>query len=167
MPTGQFIAVQSYLMQVLSIPFCSRLAITGAPEGPQPSMSPNGVCGERLLGKRILIVEDEALLAMEMQFAFEDEGAEVLGPALSLEAATTLVAGTPEIDAAILDVDLGGHDVYPVASLLAARGVPFLFHTGHGSEASLAALFPSAITLTKPTFPDTLVRELRRLASRA
>lgn len=153
-------------MQLHSISFSSRLATAGAPEGAKSATSSYDASGERLLGKRILIVEDEALLAMEMQFAFEDEGAEVLGPALSLDSAAALVASTAEIDAAILDVDLGGHDVYPVASLLASRGVPFLFHTGHGSEANLAALFPGAITLTKPTFPDKLIRELRRLALR-
>src|SRR5262245_47445693 len=75
----------------------------------------DGGPAERLLGKRILIVEDQALLAMELQFALEDEGADVLGPALSLAAAVRLVSETDEIDAAVLDVDLAGQDVYPVA----------------------------------------------------
>lgn len=117
--------------------------------------------GERLLGKRVLIVEDEALLALELQFAFEDEGADVLGPAMSLESALTF-AGEAEIDIAVLDVDIAGVEVYPVAAILQQRGIPFIFHTAHGSRVELAALFPGAITCMKPTMPDTLVRQLLR-----
>lgn len=119
--------------------------------------------GERLLGRRVLIVEDQALLALELQCAFEDEGAEVLGPALTLEAARTVVLAQDAIDAAVLDVDLIGHDVYPVAALLQKRGVPLLFHTGHATVAELHALFPDAVTCIKPTLPDRLVRQLVRL----
>lgn len=125
---------------------------------------PAGNPGERLLGKRVLIVEDEALLALELQFAFEDEGADVLGPAMSLESAMTL-AGSEEIDIAVLDVDIAGHEVYPVAAVLQQRGVPFIFHTAHGSRIELAALFPGAITCMKPTMPDTLVTQLLRAGS--
>src|SRR5262245_56811970 len=80
------------------------------------SAAGSGAEGERLLGKRVLLVEDQALLAMELQFALEDEGAEVLGPALSLSAAVRMVNEAKEIDAAVLDVDLSGEDVYPVAA---------------------------------------------------
>lgn len=119
--------------------------------------------GERLLGKRILIVEDQALLALELQFAFEDEGAEVIGPALSLPAARMSLADHAEIDLAVLDVDLAGADVYPIAALLQQRGVPFLFHTGHGTESEIHALFPGATICIKPTLPATLIAELLRL----
>jgi len=122
----------------------------------------SGDAGQRLLGQRVLIVEDEALLALELQYAFEDEGAEVIGPAMSLDHALTFAAGA-EIDLAVLDVDLAGREVYPVASLLRKRGVPFVFHTGHGSRSELAAMFPGAITCTKPTMPDMLVLQLTRL----
>ena len=123
-----------------------------------------GIPGERLLGKRVLIVEDEALLAMELQFAFEDEGGEVVGPALSLMKALETVTHAREIDVAVLDVDLAGEDVYPIAELLLQRGVPFLFHTAHGSSNLLSGLFPGALTCTKPTLPDTLIAHLMRLA---
>lgn len=119
-----------------------------------------GHAGERLLGKRVLIVEDEALLALELQFAFEDEGAEVLGPAMSLNGAVALVTDSQDIDLAVLDVDIAGQDVYPVAAMLQQRGIPFVFHTAHGSRTELAAMFPSAVTCTKPTMPDTLVVQL-------
>lgn len=117
--------------------------------------------GERLLGRRVLIVEDEALLALELQFAFEDEGAEVIGPAMSLDRAMT-IAVADEIDLAVLDVDIAGQDVYPVAAILQQRGIPFVFHTAHGSRIELSAMFPGAVTCTKPTMPDTLVLQLLR-----
>lgn len=117
---------------------------------------------EPLLGKRVLIVEDEALLAMELQFAFEDAGAQVLGPALSRDAAFAMVEQRGDIDIAVLDVDLAGRDVYPVASLLRERGVPFLFHTAHGSREELRTLFPDAPTCIKPAPPERLIEQLAR-----
>ena len=142
-------------------PPCLRLQTGGdRPGGHHAAPMSRAHPGERLLGRRVLIVEDQALLALEMQFAFEDEGAEVLGPALTLEAARAVALADEPIDAAVLDVDLIGHEVYPVAALLQKRGVPLLFHTGHGTVAELHALFPDAVTCIKPTLPDTLVRRL-------
>ena len=80
--------------------------------------------GERLLGKHVLIVEDEALLALELELAFGDEGAEIVGPALSLSHGVMLVEATAQIDCAVLDVDLGGRDVFPIAHALEQRGIP-------------------------------------------
>jgi DNA-binding NtrC family response regulator len=112
---------------------------------------------EKLLGRRVLIVEDEALVAMDLQFAFEDAGAEVLGPAMSLGDALGLAEHAPEIDCALLDVDIAGCDVYPVAQVLHRRGIPFIFHTGHGSQRAISAMFPGAITCLKPTLPEKLI----------
>lgn len=129
-------------------------------DGDSPRQPPHDRPGERLLGKAVLIVEDEALLALELQLAYEDEGAEVIGPALSLMAAVEAVAHTPRIDFAVLDVDLAGEDVYPIAEMLLQRGVAFLFHTGHGSRTQLEQLYPGSKTLTKPTLPETLIDHL-------
>ena len=104
-----------------------------------------------------MIVEDEALVAMDLQFDFEDAGAEVLGPAMSLEDALALAEQAPEIDCALLDVDIAGCDVYPVAEMLQRRGIPFIFHTGHGSRRAHGAMFPGAITCQKPTLPEKLI----------
>jgi CheY-like chemotaxis protein len=117
----------------------------------------------RLSGKRILIVEDEALVALDLELAFEDEGAEIVGPALSLGHALDLLEGEQAIAGAVLDVDLGGLDVFPVAEILRERGVPFIFHTGHATRESLELLFPGSVTCTKPTQPSTLITELLRL----
>jgi DNA-binding response OmpR family regulator len=117
-----------------------------------------------LLGKRVLIVEDEALLAFELQLSFEEEGAEIVGPALSLASATALLETGIEIDCAILDVNLGGNEVFPVAHALQLRGVPFLFHTAHAAAKDLAALFPGSETLPTPARPEDLVARLAAIA---
>jgi two-component sensor histidine kinase len=82
---------------------------------------------------RVMIVEDEALVAMMMEGFVEELGFSVCGPFSSLSAAT-VAAQTGGFEAAVLDVNLGGEVVYPLADLLAERGVPFIFVTGYGSE---------------------------------
>jgi CheY-like chemotaxis protein len=127
---------------------------TAEPVAPVPC---SGAPGEKLLGRRVLIVEDEALVAIDLQFAFEDAGAEVLGPAMSLTDAMAMAEQADQIDCALLDVDLAGHDIYPVATVLQRRGIPFIFHTGHGSRRKHCEMFPGAITCLKPTLPETLI----------
>lgn len=144
-------------------PLPARLAASAQPpRNPVFGTGDNAEPGERLLGKRILIVEDEALLAMELEFALLDEGAEVIGPALSLEAALRLIESGPPIDCALLDVDLGGKDVYPAAHLLAQRNIPITFHTGHGSPRELSQLFPGSHTVLKPSRTAALIDLLAR-----
>ena len=87
----------------------------------------------KLAGRRILIVEDEALVAMLVEDALLDAGAEVIGPVATVaEAMALLDAGSP--DGAVLDLNLAGETSTPVADLLAARGVPFVVATGYGAE---------------------------------
>ena len=80
---------------------------------------------------RILIVEDEMLVAMNIEDMLLDLGHEIAGMAARLDAALIL-AGEADIDVALLDVNLAGEQSFPVADLLASRGVPFLFATGYG-----------------------------------
>lgn len=117
----------------------------------------------KLQGCCVLIVEDEALVALDLQFAFEDAGAEVLGPAMSLRSALAMAEQVGKIDCALLDVDIAGHDVYPVARVLQRRGIPFIFHTGHGSRRTLGEMFPGTMTCLKPTLPETLIDLLAAL----
>ena len=143
----------------------ARLAASGQPpKGTATGAHSAGRPGERLLGKRILIVEDEALVAMELQFAFEDEGAEVVGPAQSLMKALETATHDSDIDLALLDVDIAGENVFPVAELLRRRGVPFAFHTGHASRSELGSLFPGTATFIKPAMAETLISHLRKIA---
>jgi CheY-like chemotaxis protein len=82
---------------------------------------------------RILVVEDEMLVAMNIEDMLLDLGHEVAGIASRLGPALSL-AGEANIDAAMLDVNLAGENSFPVADLLAARGIPFVFATGYGRQ---------------------------------
>lgn len=84
-----------------------------------------------LSGRRILVVEDEYMLAECLHELLRGEGAEVLGPASCVDDANALLDHHPMPDAAVLDVNLGRQSVYPVADRLSGHGVPFLFTTGY------------------------------------
>jgi DNA-binding NarL/FixJ family response regulator len=92
----------------------------------------NGV-SNLLQGARLLIVEDEYLLAREMADYFEDIGAEIVGPVGTVEQALALIASSP-IQIAVLDVNLRDERVYPVANDLTSKKIPFVFASGYGSE---------------------------------
>ncbi|MGO4170409.1 response regulator [Novosphingobium sp. YAF33] len=121
-----------------------------------------------LRGKRILVVEDEMLVAMNIEDSLLDFGAVVVGPALRLENALEL-AGQAQFDIAILDVNLHGGRSYPVAEVLQARGVPFIFATGYGHTDD-GEMSNSVTTLTKPfrseDLEQALLGALRDAASR-
>ena len=85
----------------------------------------------QLEGQRILIVEDEYLIADDLRDALVVAGAEVLGPAPNVDVAVSLIAGSQQIDAALLDINLRGTMVFDVADTLVARGVPIAFATGY------------------------------------
>lgn len=84
-----------------------------------------------LSGRRVLLVEDDFFIVDEMVRSFEAAGAEIVGPAPTVRRALDLIAGEASLDGAVLDINLRGEQVYPVADALAARGVPFLFTTGY------------------------------------
>lgn len=90
-----------------------------------------------LAGSRLLLVEDDYLVAAILSQEFEDAGAEVVGPAPTVAAALDLLAAGSIVDAAVLDVSLGGEKVWPVADALQARGVPFVFATGYDAAVIL------------------------------
>jgi CheY-like chemotaxis protein len=88
-----------------------------------------------LAGCRILLVEDEYMLAEDLREEMESAGAIVLGPVPDIEGALALLAEEPRIDGAVLDINLGGVESYPVADELLRRNVPFLFTTGYNRDA--------------------------------
>ena len=100
-----------------------------------------------LKGARVLIVEDAVLLALELETGLSEAGAEVIGPAYELEEAMALL--DRPIDAAVLDANLNGHSVMPVAQALAARGVPFVFATGYGDTGGAPGGFDAPV-IRKP-----------------
>jgi PAS domain S-box-containing protein len=100
-----------------------------------------------LKGARVLIVEDAVLLAMELESGLSEAGAIVIGPAYELEEALALL--DQPIDAAVLDANLNGHSVSPVAVALAKRKVPFVFATGYGEAGGAPGDFDAPV-IRKP-----------------
>lgn len=88
-----------------------------------------------LRGCRILVVEDEYMLADELESELEEAGAIVIGPAGTLEGALALINSGDRIDGAILDVNLRGEMAFAAADALMQRGIPFVFTTGYDLSA--------------------------------
>jgi CheY-like chemotaxis protein len=112
-----------------------------------------------LAGRRILLVEDDYFIAVDLKAWFEEGGAQVLGPVPSVDEALDLIARTAEIDAAVLDINLQDELVYPVADALRARGVPFLFATGY-DPAAVPPLHSAVALCQKPIDPQIVARTL-------
>jgi two-component sensor histidine kinase len=120
------------------------------PEAPSvraPDIAPALGRTSSLRGARVLIVEDAVLLALELETGLSDAGAEVIGPAYELEEAMALL--DRPIDAAVLDANLNGRSVTPVAEALAARHVPFVFATGYGEAGGAPGGFDAPV-IRKP-----------------
>ena len=105
---------------------------------------------------RLLVVEDEALVAMAMEDMLSDLGCIVVDVAGTLaQALSRIDALAGELDGAVLDVNLGGERVYPAADALARLGVPFIFATGYGPD-GLRQLYPQVPVLAKPVLTAAL-----------
>lgn len=148
---------QESAAMISPLPPCADLA--RAPAEAASTLSPT------LSGRHVLIVEDEGLLALDMEFALIDAGANVLGPVIEVQEGLTLLS-KPDVvvDAAILDLDLRGVAAYPIADVLRERGVPFLFHTGHGREEDLQARYGTDLPVfTKPSRLEAVLATLSRM----
>jgi CheY-like chemotaxis protein len=113
---------------------------------------------------RVLLVEDESMVALLLENMLAELGHEVVGPVARLDAALAMAQGQA-LDAALLDVNLNGKEIYPVAEALAAREIPFVFVTGYGRRA-LRAPYCDRPILPKPFRRDDL-RELFAAVCRA
>ena len=111
---------------------------------------------------RVLVVEDEALPAMEIASVLADAGFDVLGPAASVRAAFRCLAETSGCDAAVLDINLGAENSEPIARKLAASGIPFIAVSGYSRE-QLPAIFTGAPFASKPLDHGQLLDELRKM----
>lgn len=112
-----------------------------------------------LTKRRILVIEDEYLIAMFVEGALSDLGCQVVGPEGNLLAAMEL-ARDEVLDVAILDVTIRGGQVFPVADILLARGVPFVLASGYGDWA-LPEYLRGQPRLTKPFEAADLERAVR------
>jgi CheY-like chemotaxis protein len=116
---------------------------------------------DTLAGRRVLLVEDEAMIAMLLEDMLGDLGCHVVGPAYAIGHALELAAAPEAIDVAILDVNLGGRPVFEVADALRAHRVPMIFSTGYG-EAGLRKVDRGAPVLGKPFRTEDLATALRQ-----
>ena len=117
-----------------------------------------------LAGLRVLVVEDEMMVSMLIEDMLTDLGCSVIGPASRLDEAIEL-ATTAELDCAVLDVNLGGQPIFPLADLLRERGRPFAFATGYG-DAGLRDADRGTPVLQKPFREGDLARVLGELRAK-
>jgi CheY-like chemotaxis protein len=110
-----------------------------------------------LTGRTVLVVEDESLVAMLLETILEDMGCTPVGPASTVEEGLALAADAGQLDAALLDVNVAGRQVFPIAEALKARGVPFVFSTGYG-EGGLPDAWRGHATVQKP-FTESAIRD--------
>lgn len=116
-----------------------------------------------LAGKRIMVVEDEAMIWMLIEDCLVDHGCTPVGPLSRVEDALRAAEGET-VDAALLDVNLVGVPVYPVADVLARRGIPYGFLTGYG-EVGLREAYRARPVLKKPFMQKDLIGLVTRLIS--
>lgn len=112
-----------------------------------------------LSGRRILIIEDEHLVAEALARALRQSGAVIVGPAATVEQALELTHATSVIDGALLDINLRGVPGYVVADALVARGVPLVFATGYGTSI-IPERYRHIATLQKPFDPEQVAAAL-------
>ena len=115
-----------------------------------------------LRGCCILVVEDEYMLADELEMELGDAGAVVVGPAGTVKDALALIKSEQHLDGAILDVSLRGDFIFPAADLLIERGVPFVFTTGYDAS-TIPVRFQQVVRCGKPVNIKKITQALGRL----
>ncbi|MBB4051648.1 CheY-like chemotaxis protein [Devosia subaequoris] len=113
-------------------------------------------------GRRVFVVEDEALVLINLEDILEQLGWNVAAQAMRLSEAEQLATSVEAIDVAILDVNLGGARVFPVAQILRERGVPILFATGYGRD-GLPPEWDDHAVIVKPYSQTEVEQALDRL----
>jgi DNA-binding response OmpR family regulator len=112
--------------------------------------------GRALQGARILVVEDDFLLMMELEMILSEAGADSVEACSSIQQALA-VAGRDGISAAVLDVRIGRDTTADVARLLTSRGTPFIFYTGQVQNDRLVREWPHCRIISKPARPKVIV----------
>lgn len=112
-----------------------------------------------LLGRRVLIVEDDPFIALALEETLTDFGLIVVGAAMNVANALAL-AQNAAFDLALLDVNIGQDKIDPVADAIHARGIPFIFTTGCG-RAGLPEAYLGQAIVEKPFYVEEMLRALR------
>lgn len=118
-----------------------------------------------LRGLRILVVEDQAPIALQVEDMLVESDCEVVGPASRVEQALKLL-DEQDVDAAVLDLNIAGEMVYPVADLMDARGLPYVFATGC-DPADLAGPYRQKQVLQKPFSRRALIEAMEQVLQQA
>lgn len=132
---------------------------------PDPAAGMTADEAEALKGARVLVVEDEMMAASMLEIVLGDAGCIVVGPAATVPDALALAANGP-LDAAILDVNLGGEPIFPLADILAGRRVPFVFVTGYGVNGVNGERYAGVPVVQKPYDDEEMVEAVARLIVR-
>ena len=119
-----------------------------------------------LNGCRVLIVEDEAVVAEDLKHILTDAEAVVIGPFASVSEARKLLKGGTPVDAALLDLNLSDGPVTPLLETLHASGVPTVIYSGGRVAEHVRRRHPDLVALSKPVVPARLLAELRRVRAR-
>ena len=135
----------------------SRSSGTGRIQGKNRGVSAEPT-EDLLQGIRVLVVEDEAAISMLLEDMLLDFGCDVVGPAARLATALEM-AGSESFDVAILDVNVAGEPIYPVAEAIASRDLPLVFSTGYGG-AGIREPFRDRPVVQKPFSQSDLKRTL-------
>ena len=114
---------------------------------------------------RVLVVEDEFIIALDLSETVQDLGYELEGPFAGNEDAFEAIEDDMP-DLAILDVFTADGEIYPLADRLVAAGVPIVFHSGHVTPAEVKARYPHAQACAKPCPPDQLIDALQEAVGR-
>jgi DNA-binding response OmpR family regulator len=115
-----------------------------------------------LKGSRVLVVEDDAVIALQMDHLLTEAGAAVVGPARTVEEALSLVRDEP-LSAAVLDVRVRDQNIQPVADALCDRDIPFLFYSGQVKHHVPLHRWPKAFFIAKPTPSRELIEAVRQV----
>lgn len=119
-----------------------------------------------LKGQRILVAEDNALLALSMHDILTRAGAEVVGPASTLYEIEQM-ARAEQVTLALLDIKLQATEIWPAARILAGRNIPILFCSGHFDHNTLPAEWVRHPILVKPARPSRIIERIRELVGDA
>lgn len=128
---------------------------------PKSSTPPAEPCNDDR--QKVLVVEDEALIAMYVETIVEQSGYGVAGVVTNLDEAFAFI-DDHAVDTAVLDIDLRGRSVYPLAEVLKSRGIPFVYASS-SSERSIPAAYRSGPVVQKPFAPSELKRALAQTNS--
>ena len=109
----------------------------------------SGLPAEARQVRKVLVAEDQYVIALDLSEALERSGVEVLGPVSALDAGLCVLHRNDDIAGAVLDVTMQGSVVYPLADALRRRGVPFVLCTGHSRD-HIAAAFRDTVLCVKP-----------------